>query len=168
MTSIVLPHSTGTRTSALRNVVRSLTATTNDWTPTAFRILLGVMFLPHGAQKTIGWFGGYGYSGTMGYFASIGIPAVFGFAAIAAESAGALALIAGLGTRFAAAGIAANMIVSALMIHAANGFFINWFGNQKGEGLEYHLFVIAIALMLIVRGGGKASVDARIAERAAE
>ena len=96
------------------------------------------------------------------------IPALFAFLAIMAEFAGAIALILGLFTRVAALGIAANMVVAIAMVHAANGFFMNWFGNQKGEGFEYHLLAIGIALALIIRGGGKWSLDAAIAKKLAD
>lgn len=130
------------------------------------RVMLGVVMFPHGAQKMLGWFGGYGFSGTMNYFTgTMHIPAVFAFLAILAEFAGALGLIVGLGSRVAAFGIAAVMAVAILTVHAANGFFMNWYGNQKGEGFEYHLLALALALIVLIYGGGKASVDAVIARK---
>lgn len=130
------------------------------------RVVLGGVMFPHGAQKMLGWFGGYGFSGTMNYFTgTMHIPAVFAFLAILAEFAGALALIVGFTSRVAAFGIASVMAVAILMAHAANGFFMNWYGNQKGEGFEYHLLALALALIVMIYGGGKASVDAVIARR---
>jgi putative oxidoreductase len=124
------------------------------------RVLLGVVFFPHGAQKLLGWFGGHGFSGTMGFFTeTMGIPAIFAFLVIMAESLGAVALIAGFLTRITAFGIASVMVVAIFMVHLQNGFFMNWSGNQQGEGFEYHILAIAIALALIVKGGGKWSVD---------
>ncbi len=124
------------------------------------RVLLGVVFFPHGAQKLLGWFGGHGFSGTMGFFTeTMGIPAIFAFLVIMAESLGAVALITGFLTRIAAFGIASVMVVAIFMVHLQNGFFMNWSGNQQGEGFEYHILAIAIALALIVKGGGKWSVD---------
>lgn len=124
------------------------------------RVLLGVVFFPHGAQKLLGWFGGHGFSGTMGFFTeTMGIPAIFAFLAIMAESLGAVALITGFLTRITAFGIASVMVVAIFMVHLQNGFFMNWSGNQQGEGFEYHILAIAIALVLIVKGGGKWSVD---------
>jgi putative oxidoreductase len=115
---------------------------------------------PHGAQKALGWFGGYGFGGTMQFFTQQAhIPALFAFLAITAEFAGSLGLLSGFLTRIAAFGILCNMVVAALTMHLANGFFMNWFGNQKGEGIEYQLLAIGLALAIIVRGGGKASVD---------
>jgi len=130
------------------------------------RLTLGLVFFPHGAQKVLGWFGGYGFSGTMGFFTGMmHIPAPLALLAIAAEFAGSLGLITGFLSRVAAFGIAANMIVAILMVHGANGFFMNWSGNQKGEGIEYHLLVLGLALIVILYGAGKASIDRLITTR---
>jgi putative oxidoreductase len=137
--------------------------TDNDISTLLLRLVLGVVFFPHGAQMVLGWFGGYGFSGTMGFFiGTLHIPAFFAFLAITAQFAGAIALVLGLFTRLAALGIAANMLVAVAMVHAQYGWFMNWFGNQKGEGFEYHLLAIGIALVLIVRGGGKWAADTAI------
>lgn len=130
------------------------------------RLTLGAVFLPHGLQKVFGCFGGHGFAGTMGFFTGVmHIPALFAFLAIAAEFAGAIALILGLFTRVAAFGIAATMAVAIASVHAANGFFMNWSGKQAGEGFEYHLLAIGIAVALMIRGGGLWSVDAAIAKK---
>jgi putative oxidoreductase len=119
---------------------------------------------PHGAQKLFGLFGGYGFSGSLGFFTDkMHIPAFFAFLAIMAEGLGSMGLIIGLLTRVAAFGILCNMIVAIWMVHWPHGFFMNWFGNQKGEGFEYHLMAIAICLALLISGGGKWSVDRAIA-----
>ena len=132
----------------------------NNVSTLLLRLLLGVVFFPHGAQMALGWFGGYGFSGSMGFFTgTLHIPAPFAFLAIAAQFAGAIALILGLFTRVAALGIAANMLVAVVMVHAQYGWFMNWFGNQKGEGFEYHLLAIGIAIVLMIRGGGKWAAD---------
>ena len=57
------------------------------------------------------------------------------------------------------------MIVAILMVHGANGFFMNWYGTQKGEGIEYHLLVLGLALIVILYGAGKASIDRLITVR---
>ncbi len=134
---------------------------TDDATSTLLlRLTLGVVFFPHGAQKALGWFGGHGFSGTMEFFTgAMQIPALFAFLAIAAEFAGAIGLVLGVMTRVAAFGIAATMTVAIFSGHLANGFFMNWHGNQKGEGFEFHLLAIGIAVALILRGGGKWSLD---------
>jgi putative oxidoreductase len=149
------------RTGLGRRIVHGLLATERTSLLTILRIALGAVMLPHGLQKTIGWFGGYGFSATMGFFASIGIPAFFGFLAIAAESAGAIALITGFTTRVAAFGTAVTLAVASTM-HIGNGFFMNWSGQQKGEGIELHILGIAMALVLMIGGGGRFSLDRAI------
>jgi putative oxidoreductase len=146
-------------------MIKKLFHTNDDVTLLILRVLLGVVFFPHGMQKLFGWFGGYGFSGTFGFFTgSMGIPAIFAFLAIIAEGLGWLGLITGFLTRLSAFGIGTNMVVAVLMIHYKFGIFMNWDGKQAGEGIEYHLLVIAIALALIIRGGGKWSVDKAIAD----
>ena len=135
---------------------------TNDSSaPLIARLLLGLVMFPHGAQKMPGWFGGHGFTGTINFFTgTMHIPAAFAFLAIMAEFAGSLGLIAGLFSRVAAFGIASVMTVAILTSHATNGFFMNWHGNQKGEGFEYHLLALGLALIALIHGGGKASLDA--------
>lgn len=147
---------------------RSLIATTRDSGPTIARIMLGIVMFPHGAQKVLGWFGGPGIGGTMGYLhGMMHIPVVFVWLAIIAEFLGSLGLIVGLLGRVAAFGIACNMAVAVATTHLANGFFMNWSGQQKGEGYEYHLLALALAAIVIVRGSGAYSVDRALTERAA-
>jgi putative oxidoreductase len=140
-------------------VVRKLLATDNDIVGFILRVLLGIVFFTHGAQKVIGLFGGQGFAGTMAGFEKMGIPAFFAFLAIMAESCGSLGLISGFLTRVAAFGITCNMIVAVVMIHFKNGFFMNWFGQKHGEGFEYHILVVAITIALMIKGGGRWSVD---------
>jgi len=137
-----------------------LVRTDNDPATAVLRLVLGVIFFAHGAQKLLGWFGGYGFTGTMGFFTGLlHIPAVFAFLAIVAEFFGGLGLILGFLTRVAAFGILSNMVVAIAMVHGPFGFFMNWTGAQKGEGYEYHLLVLAATVLLIIRGAGAASVD---------
>ena len=143
--------------------MRKLLSTPNDIILTIVRLVFGIVFFAHGAQKALGWFGGYGYSGTMGFFTQMHIPWIFGNLAIAAEFLGGIGLIVGALTRVAAFGISMNMLVAVLMVHLSNGFFMNWTGQQKGEGFEYHLLALTIALILIVKGGGAFSVDRALA-----
>ncbi|HND62662.1 MAG TPA: DoxX family protein [Opitutaceae bacterium] len=146
--------------------LRLLTQTSDHAAPLLARLTLGLVMFPHGAQKALGWFGGYGYSGTMGFFTgTMHIPALFAFLAIAAEFAGSIALVLGLGGRVAALGIAAVMVVAMQSVHLGNGFFMNWAGNQKGEGYEYHLLALGLALIVMVYGSGKCSLDALLARR---
>jgi putative oxidoreductase len=138
--------------------------TSNDVALTSLRLVLGVVFFAHGAQKMLGWFGGYGFHGTMGFFAHLGIPAPVAFLIICTEFFGGLGLIVGLLTRIAALGIGGLMIGAIFMVHLPNGFFMNWAGTQKGEGIEYHLLVLAMAATLLLRGAGAFSADRAIAK----
>jgi putative oxidoreductase len=149
---------------SINQITGKLLGTDRDVGSVIIRVFMGAVMFPHGAQKLFGWFGGHGFEGTMGYFTGQGIPYVLAFLVIIAESLGALALIAGLLTRIAAFGIGATMAVAALM-HSSNGFFMNWFGAQEGEGFEYHLLVIGMALALMVKGAGRWSLDGLVANR---
>ncbi len=140
--------------------------TTHSIAPLIIRIFLGIVVFPHGAQKLLGWFGGYGFSGTMGYFTdTVGLPWIVGFLVIILESIGALALIAGLATR----ALAVSFLLLALGIvftsHIEHGFFMNWFGNQQGEGYEYFLLWIGMAASLAITGGGAYSIDHLLARK---
>ena len=148
-------------------MLRKILGTTDEWTLTLLRLVMGVIFFAHGAQKALGWFGGYGFSGTMGFFTNMmHIPAPFAFLAICAEFLGGLGLILGALGRIAAFGILCNMIVAVFMVHGQNGFFMNWTGQQKGEGFEYHLLAMAIAVVLIAKGSGAFSVDRALSGKA--
>ncbi len=150
-------------------MIRKLIATDNDVATTILRLVLGVIFFAHGAQKMLGWFGGYGFTGTMGFFTgAMHIPALFAFLAIAAEFFGGLGLIFGLLTRVASFGIFINMVVAVVLVHGQYGFFMNWTGAQKGEGFEYHLLVLAVTAFLMIRGAGAASVDRLLSSLAQE
>src|SRR6202171_312725 len=145
-------------------MIRKLFSTDDNTATAILRLVLGLVFFAHGAQKMLGWFGGYGFSGTMGFFTgSMHIPAPFAFLAIAAEFFGAMGLILGFLTRIAAFGIAVNMLVAIATVHSGFGFFMNWGGTQKGEGYEYHLLVLAMTVFLMIRGAGAFSVDRAIA-----
>jgi putative oxidoreductase len=120
---------------------------------------------PHGAQKLLGWYGGFGFSGTMGFFTeTMHLPWLIAFLVIIGESIGSVALLAGLLTRFTAASLAVIMVGAIVTTHLPHGFFMNWFGKQQGEGYEYYLLVIGIGLAQLVTGAGKWSVDKVIAE----
>jgi len=131
--------------------------------PLVLRLTLAVVMFPHGAQKLLGWFGGHGFRGTMAFFTKSGIPAPLAFLAIVAEFLGPIGLALGLLTRVAALGLGVVMLVAALTVHGKHGFFMNWYGTQPGEGYEYHLLALGIALALVIGGGGAWSVDALIA-----
>lgn len=148
-------------------VAQRILATPHDVPQTLLRLTLALVIFPHGAQKLLGWWGGYGFSGTMGYLTSqAGLPWLVAFVVILAESVGALALAAGLLSRVTAAGIAAVMVGAIFTAHLQFGFFMNWNGTQAGEGFEYHLLVLGIALAVMIRGGGAWSLDRLLARRA--
>ncbi|MBI1955262.1 MAG: DoxX family protein [Acidobacteria bacterium] len=138
---------------------QKLIHTENSYSTLILRVVLGIVIFPHGAQKALGWFGGGGLSGTMQFFAQMQIPAVFGALDIIAEFLGALGLIVGLLGRVAAFGIGCVMVVAVYRVHLPNGFFMNWSGQQPGEGVEYHLLVLAIVIALLLKGSGALSLD---------
>src|SRR5882762_64509 len=149
-------------------MIRKLFATDDSTATAILRVVLGLVFFAHGAQKMLGWFGGYGFSGTMGFLTGpMHIPAPLAFLAICAEFFGGLGLILGFLTRIAAFGVAINMLVAVLMVHMHVAFFMNWAGNQKGEGYEYHLLALALAIPIIIRGAGAFSVDRAISSKPA-
>lgn len=146
--------------SAQPSYLRALLHTDSSWIPTIARVALGVVMLPHGLQKTLGWFGGFGFTNTLNWFTgSMHVPYLLGLAAILAESVGALALIAGFATRAAAAGVGAVFLTAVLMVHGGNGFFMNWSGAQKGEGFEYFILGLALVAIVMIQGAGAVSVD---------
>ncbi len=138
---------------------QKLVGTNDSGAQTILRLVLGSVFFAHGAQKMLGWFGGYGFHGTMGAFTGMGMPSALAFFIIVTEFFGGLGLLAGFFTRVAALGVSGLMVGAILMVHGQNGFFMNWYGNQKGEGYEYHLLALALAAALLWRGAGSFSVD---------
>ena len=146
----------------VRSLVRRALATAADPAATLARLSLGALIFPHGAQHALGWFGGYGFSGTHGWMTkTLGFPAPLAALAILTELVAPIALLAGLAGRAAALGIIGIML-GAISTHTPNGFFMNWFGNQAGEGYEYHLLVLGMVAALLAGGGGRASVDRAI------
>ena len=145
--------------------MKMLFDTDDSWAGFIVRMTVGLVMFPHGAQKLLGWFGGFGFSGTMGAFTEkMGIPWIIAFLVIIGESIGALALLMGFMTRFTAASLAVIMVGAITMAHWQHGFFMNWFGQQSGEGFEYHLLVIGMCVALVLVGAGKWSVDQGIAK----
>ena len=141
-------------------MIRRLYATDDSLASTILRLTLGAVFFAHGAQKMLGWFGGFGFRGTMGFFTDLmHVPAPLAFLAIAAEFFGGIGLILGFLTRIAALGIGVNMAIAILAVHRVFGFFMNWTGTQKGEGFEFHILVLSIVSYLIIQGAGAFSVD---------
>jgi len=147
------------------NVLQKLTNTQNDPMLGFARLVLGLVFFAHGAQKMLGWFGGAGFSGTMSGFTQMGMPAALAFLVIFIEFFGGLSMLFGLLSRLAGLGITTLMIGAILMVHYRFGFFMNWMGQKKAEGFEYHLLAIALAVLVLVRGAGAFSIDRLIAGR---
>jgi putative oxidoreductase len=137
-----------------------------SWSLLVSRFALGAVLLPHGMQKALGLFGGYGFSGTVSFFESMGMPFILATLVILAEFVGSIGVLLGLGTRFMAFSILLTM--SGAMVlggHIHNGFFMNWFGVQKGEGIEYFILIIGLALALMIGGSGKLSFDNIISKK---
>ncbi len=149
-----------------RSFFQRLVSTSARSAPAIARLSLGLVILPHALQKTAGWFGGHGYTATYTTFTTqMGIPGPLAFLAIAAELLGAVALIFGFLTRLGALAIIAVMLGAIAIVHVPNGFFMNWTGAQAGEGFEYHLLAIAIAIVCLLEGGGRVSIDSALMKR---
>lgn len=140
----------------------SILKTDDDFAVFIARIVLGLVMLPHGLQKLLGMFGGAGFTGTVDFFVGSGIPYIVAVLIILGESLGAIGLILGFLSRLCAAGIAIIMLGAIFMVHLPNGFFMNWFGSNAGEGYEYHILAVGLALVVLIKGGGKWSVDGAI------
>ena len=130
------------------------------------RVVLGTVIAAHGAQKLLGWFGGFGFDGTMGFFTeAIGLPPIVALLIILAESIGMVALVFGLFSRILSSAVILIMAGAIATTHGAFGFFLNWSGTQGGEGYEFHLLVIALASVISLNGAGLYSIDAAIKSR---
>ncbi len=143
--------------------MRNLMSTENNIAYFLARVFLGIVIFPHGLQKTLGMFGGYGLSGTVDFFTGMGMPLIVAYLIVIGESLGSLGLIVGFLGRVGAFGITLIMTGAIFMVHIKNGFFMNWFGNQQGEGFEFHLLAIGLALIVLIKGSGKWSIDYAIA-----
>ncbi len=140
--------------------MRSLIRTQGDAAGLIARLGLAVVMFPHGAQKVLGWWGGPGLHAAYQMFtAQMHIPGFFAGCAIAAEFLGAIALFFGVLSRLAAAAIGFEMLVAVALVHWKFGFFMNWMGQAKGEGFEYHLLLFALVAVVLVKGGGLYSFD---------
>lgn len=139
---------------------RKIISTDDDKVLTLLRVALAIFVFPHGAQKLLGWFGGFGFSGTMGFLTQqMHIPAALALLVFAAEFFGALGVFFGFLGRIAAFGIAVDLTVVAVMAHLPNGFFLNYSGQQKGEGVEFLIVPVATAIAIVIRGSGAWSID---------
>jgi putative oxidoreductase len=137
-----------------------LVRTDGDWVITMIRIVMGVVFFAHGAQMALGWFGGAGLESTVRTIReNLHIPEPLALLSVAAQFLGGLGLIVGLLSRVAAFGIAIVMSVALLVVHRKFGFFMNWFGEKQGHGIEYHVLVLALAFTVMIKGAGALSLD---------
>ncbi len=146
--------------------MKSILRTSDSFVDMVLRLTLAAAFFPHGAQKVLGWYGGHGLAGTMGFFTQkMGIPFPLAALIIAAEFLGPIGLVFGFLTRVAALGIFCVMAGAVWMVHYAEGFFMNWFGQYPAgtEGYEYHLLALALSFAVMVRGAGILSLDGAIA-----
>ncbi len=146
-------------------MLQKLIQTQDDFGATIARIVAGLVMFPHGAQKALGWFGGHGFSGSMDFFTGSGMPWIVAALVIGGEFLGSFGLIFGALSRIAAFGFVVIMTGAIFMGHLQNGFFMNWFGNQEGEGFEYHLLMIGLALVVLLRGAGAWSIDRWLDQR---
>jgi|SRR5208282_528782 putative oxidoreductase len=141
-------------------MIESLTGTHADWIVALARIVLGIIFFAHGAQKLLGWFSGPGLASSMRTFTEhLHLPSALAFLVIAGEFFSGLGLIVGLFSRIAALVIALTMVGAIATVHFRFGLFLNWFGTQQGHGIEFHLLAIALALVVVVNGSGPFSLD---------
>ena len=147
---------------ASRNWLESIMFTDDSSTLVIARVFLALVIFPHGAQKVLGWYGGFGLTETMGFFQQLGISPTFAGLAIAAEFLGAIFLLFGLFARVASFGLLCTLLVALFRIHLRNGFFMNWNGSQLGEGIEFHLLAIALTLIVFIGGAGSWSCDRAI------
>jgi putative oxidoreductase len=135
-------------------------STDGSYVGMVLRLAAGAIMLPHGAQKMLGLLGGHGFNATMQYFTkTMGLPWLISFLVIVIEFVGALGLIVGFATRIWAIALIAVMIGAIITTSYSNGFFMNWFGHQQGEGFEYHLLVVAICIGVVLTGSGKFGID---------
>ena len=146
-------------------MIESLTGTHADWVVGIVRIVLGIIFFAHGAQKLLGWFSGPGLANSMRAFTEhLHLPSTLAFLVIAGELFSGIGLIVGLFSRIAALVIALTMVGAIATVHWRFGLFLNWLGTQEGHGIEYHLLVIALALIVVVKGAGAFSLDRLVHE----
>lgn len=125
------------------------------------RIFLAIVLFPHGCQLTFGMFGGNGFDATMSYFTDVEkLPYLIALMVILIQFVGSIFILAGLATRLVSFSIIVLFIGMVLTSHIEYGFFMNWFGNQKGEGYEFHILVIGMACSLVATGAGRLSADA--------
>ena len=138
-----------------------LLGTYPSWSRAVVRLALGVVFVAHGGQKVLGWFGGPGLKATIQMFQQyMKVPPAATMTAALIELLGGLALLVGFLARPAAAGIIVVMLVAIVKVHGRHGFFINFSGTPgKGHGFEFNFVLVAMALSILIGGAGALSID---------
>jgi putative oxidoreductase len=139
---------------------KKIIRTTDNYSFTFLRAALGMVLLAHGVQKAFGWFNGFGWNNSINYFTgTVGLPYTLAAFVILIETLGAVLLIVGFAGRINAA-LMAIVIAGAFFVdHVHNGFYMNWFGVQKGEGYEFDILFWVISIAIVINGSGKFSID---------
>ena len=146
----------------MAGVLDAVLGTFPSWSLLVVRLGLGVIFLAHGSQKVLGWFGGPGLGATVKMFRGMGVPPAAAVLAAFIEFLGGLGMIVGLLARPAAVGIIVIMLVAIAKVHGQHGFFLNLGVPGKGPGFEFNLALIAMALAILIGGAGILSLDRAI------
>ena len=137
------------------SIIKQVLTSDNTFSALPLRVVAGIIFTAHGAQKLFAWFGGYGLDGTGQWMESIGLAPGYLMTMMAgsAEFFGGLLLILGLLTRPTALVLAVTMLVAIFSTHLTNGLFIS------NNGYEFALSLFAISVSVMLQGGGKLSLD---------
>jgi putative oxidoreductase len=139
-------------------MIKKLLQTDADYVCLFLRTVAGIIILPYGMQKLLGWFNGPGIKGTFQDMRRRKIPLFIGWLIIISQSFGSIALIIGFMGRFAAGG-AFIIFTGALIVHSPDGWMLNWFNKKKGEGIEYFILLLSLLLVILIKGSGALSVD---------
>jgi putative oxidoreductase len=146
----------------MEHAIELLLRTNADNVTAVLRIVSGIIIWPYGMQKLLGWFDGMGIKvgikGTLEEMAEKKIPKAIAWLIIIGQSFGSIALIVGFLGRLAAGGLFI-IFTGALINHLPNGWTMNWFGKKNGEGIEYHVLLMALLLAVIINGSGAMSAD---------
>jgi putative oxidoreductase len=140
------------------SMIEKLLHTDADYACSFLRTIAGIIIFPYGMQKLLGWFDGVGIKGTLEQMKVRKIPQFIGWLIIIGQSLGSIALIFGFLGRIAAGGLFI-IFIGALIVHLPDGWAMNWFGTKNGEGIEYHVLLLSLLLIVIVRGSGAISID---------
>jgi putative oxidoreductase len=139
-------------------MIKTLLQTDADYVCAFLRIIAGIIIWPYGMQKLFGWFDGVGVKGTLEQMAARKVPKFVAWLVIIGQSFGSTALVFGFFGRVAAGGLFI-IFSGALIVHLPNGWTMNWFGEKKGEGIEYHIILLSLLLAVMIKGSGAMSID---------